>query len=74
MTERGFEGGRFLVGDHPTIADIACFPDVALSPDGGIEHDHYPAIRRWLYAIRSLDGFITMPGIHVLHERRDTAT
>ena len=70
LTERGFLGKTFLVTDHPTIADIACFPYVALSPDGGIEHDDYPAIRRWLYAIRSLDGFITMPGIHVLHERR----
>jgi glutathione S-transferase len=74
LTERRFEGGVYLVGDHPTIADIACFPYVALSPDGGIEHDDFPAIRAWLYAIRSLDRFITMPGIHVLHERRNPET
>lgn len=71
LTDRRFDGGTFLVGDHPTIADVACFAYTALSPDGGIEHDDFPAIRNWLYAIRSLDRFITMPGIHVLHERRD---
>lgn len=74
LTERRFDGGIYLVGDRPTIADIACFPYVALSPDGGVEHDDFPAIRNWLHAIKSLDGFITMPGIHVLHERRDPET
>lgn len=68
LTERGFEGKTFLVGDNPTIADIACFPYVALSPDGGIDHDDYPAIRRWLIAVRRLAGFIEMPGIHALHD------
>ena len=68
LTERGFEDKSFLVGDHPTIADIACFPYAALSPDGGIPHDDYPAIRRWLIAIRRLPDFIDMPGIHALHE------
>jgi len=68
LTERGYEGGSFLVGDNPTIADIACFPYVALSPDGGIEHDDYPAIRQWLIAVRRLPGFIEMPGIHALHD------
>lgn len=74
LTERRFEGATFLVGDHPTIADIACFPYTALAPDGGIEHDGFPAIRAWLYAIKSLDHFIAMPGIHVLHDRRDPET
>ena len=62
LTERRFEGGIFLASGHPTIADIACFPYVALSPDGGIEHDDFPAIRAWLYAIRSLERFVTHAG------------
>ena len=70
LTEQRIRGCRFLVSDTPTIADIACFAYTALSPDAGIEHDDYPAVRNWLYAIRSLDGFITMPGIHELHEQR----
>ncbi|MEP5155093.1 glutathione S-transferase family protein [Planktotalea sp.] len=68
LTDRVFAGQTWLVGDGPTIADIAVFPYVALSPDAGFEHDRYPAIRNWLYAVRGLKGFVTMPGIHPLHE------
>jgi glutathione S-transferase len=71
LTDRVFAGQTWLVGEGPTIADIACFPYVALSPDAGFEHDGYPAIRNWLYAVRSLPGFVTMPGIHPLHELRE---
>lgn len=71
LTEQGFRGHAFLIGSKPTIADIACFPYTALAPDGGIEHDDYPAIRKWLIAIRRLPGFIEMPGIHRLHDMRD---
>ncbi|WP_420860971.1 glutathione S-transferase family protein [Algirhabdus cladophorae] len=68
LTDRVLEGGLWIAGDLPTIADIACFPYVALSPDAGLDHDGYPAIRNWLYAIRGLPGFVAMPGIHYLHE------
>ncbi|WP_372921726.1 glutathione S-transferase family protein [Roseovarius sp.] len=68
LTERRFDGLIFLTSDTPTIADIACFPNTALAPDGGVCLDPYPSIRLWLRAIRSLPGFIEMPGIHRLHE------
>lgn len=71
LNDRVIAGKTWLVGDHPTIADIACFPYVALSPDAGLDHDGFPAIRNWLYAVRSLPGFVTMPGIHYLHELRE---
>lgn len=74
LTEQSIRGQKWIAGDAPTIADIACFPYTALSPDAGIEHDNYPAIRNWLYAVRSLDRFITMPGIHALHELRGGET
>lgn len=70
LTDCHLNGQIWLTGPAPTIADIACFPYVALSPDAGLEHDPYPAIRNWLYAVRSLPGFVTMPGIHELHELR----
>jgi glutathione S-transferase len=57
-----------LASDRPSIADIACFPYVALAPDGGVSLDAYPTIRLWSRALRSLYGFIEMPGIHRLHE------
>lgn len=70
LFEQGLRGMRFLASNRATIADIACFPYVALAPDGGVSLDFYPGIRLWLRAIRSLDGFIEMPGIHRLHELR----
>lgn len=68
LFEQRLKGEAFLVGGAPTVADIACFPYVALAPDGGVTLDAYPSIRLWMRAIRSLDGFIEMPGIHRLHE------
>ena len=68
LVERRIRGQRFLASDRPTVADIACFPYVALAPDGGVSLDPYPAIRLWSRAIRAIDGFIEMPGIHRLHE------
>ena len=68
LWRRRREGAAFLAGATPTIADIACFPHVALAPDGGLALDAYPSVRLWMRAIRSLPGFIEMPGIHRLHE------
>ncbi len=65
---RRVAGGTFLVGDGPSIGDIACFPYVALAPDGSISLDPYPSIRIWMRALRAIPGFIEMPGIHRLHE------
>jgi glutathione S-transferase len=48
---------------HPTIADIACFPYVVLSDEGGISRQDYPAIRRWCDRVKRIDGFIVMPGV-----------
>jgi glutathione S-transferase len=68
LFEQSLRGNRFLASDRPSIADIACFPYVALAPDGGVSLDPYPTIRLWSRALRALDGFIEMPGIHRLHE------
>lgn len=68
LAEQRLRGQTFLIGDRPTIADIACFPYVALAPDGSISLDPYPSIRLWMRSLRALDRFIEMPGIHRLHE------
>lgn len=56
-------GCNWLAGEAPTIADVACFPYVALSEDGGISRDEYPAIERWLRRVIDLPGYLEMPGI-----------
>lgn len=50
-------------GPHPTIADVAVFPDVMLSEEGGISRLDYPAIRRWSDRVKNIPGFTVMPGI-----------
>jgi len=52
-----------VAGDHFTIADIACFPYVALAPEGGVALDPYGAVRRWIGQIQAQPGFVSMPGI-----------
>ena len=63
LTNRAIEGGTWLVGEHPTIADIACFPYTALSNDGGIGREDYPALRNWQLSFRRLPKFEAMSGI-----------
>jgi glutathione S-transferase len=50
-------------GAHPTIADVACFPYVMLSEEGGISRLTYPAIRRWTDRVKRIPGFIVMSGV-----------
>jgi len=50
-------------GDHPTIADIACFPYIMLSEEGGVSRMDYPAIRRWADRFKRIPGFTVMSGV-----------
>jgi glutathione S-transferase len=63
LAEGELLGRPWLVGNHPTIADVAVFPPVILAPDGEISLDAYPAVWRWLDRVKRLKGFIVMPGI-----------
>lgn len=67
MTLRQIDGAEWFVGTNPTLADLALLPSFALSRDSGIDHDEYPALRRWLRRFRALPGFITMPGVPDYH-------
>jgi glutathione S-transferase len=67
MNQREFDGSRWFAGSTPTIADIALYPAIALSRDFGIEHDEFPALRRWMRRVRGIPGFVTMPGIPAYH-------
>ena len=57
------EDGWLCAGDHPTIADIACFPYVILSEEGSINRMDYPAIRRWCDRVKRIPGFTVMSGV-----------
>ncbi len=53
----------WVAGANFTIADIACFPYVALAPEGGVTLDRYVAIRRWIGQIQAQPDFVSMPGL-----------
>lgn len=67
MTAQRLAGSDWFVGAAPSLADIALFPAIALSRDFGVDHDAYPALRRWMRRLRALPGFVTMPGIPDYH-------
>ena len=52
-----------VAGDHPTIADVGCFPYTALSEDADLPRDDYPALRRWHDRFKRLPGFRVMSGV-----------
>ena len=51
----------FLVGDRPTLADVALYSYTAVAPEGGVELDGYPAIQAWLKRVEALPRFEEMP-------------
>lgn len=53
----------WLAAEHPTIADCAVFPYVALAPEGGIDLEPYPQIRAWIQRVKALPHFLPMPGV-----------
>ena len=59
--EAHLEGRDFLVGDRPTIADVAVYSYTAHAPEGGVSLAPYPNVRRFLSNVAALDGFVGMP-------------
>jgi len=51
----------WLVGKQITIADIACYPYVALAPEGDIDISKYQAVGGWINRIEGLPNYISYP-------------
>ncbi|WP_350561515.1 glutathione S-transferase [Psychrobacter sp. CAL346-MNA-CIBAN-0220] len=49
--------------DRPTIADLACFPYIALSHEGSVSLEPYPALQNWIDRIKALPHFVSMPAL-----------
>lgn len=50
----------WLAGDTPTLADVACYPYVALAHQGQVDLSPYPAVVRWVARMQALPGFVAM--------------
>ncbi|WP_275785865.1 glutathione S-transferase family protein [Pararhizobium gei] len=48
----------WLVGDRPTIADVAIYSYVARAPEGNVDLSAYPAVNAFLHRIEALPGFV----------------
>jgi glutathione S-transferase len=60
--EQRLEQHSWLAAEHLTIADLACYPYVALAAEGNFSLEPYPAVRRWLKRVEGLARWVPMVG------------
>lgn len=58
LIEAQLERTPFLVGERPTLADLAHCGYSSQAPVGGIALDAYPRLAAWLARIEALPGFV----------------
>jgi glutathione S-transferase len=58
--EQHLEGRQWLVGDHPSIAEVAIYSYTAHAPEGNVSLELYPNIRGLLASVEELPGFVGM--------------
>ncbi len=63
--EHGLTGRDWLVGEQPTIADVANYSYTAHAPEGNVSLEPYPNVRAWLARFETLPGFEAMPATAV---------
>ncbi|WP_336819083.1 glutathione S-transferase family protein [Cedecea sp. MMO-103] len=56
--EQHLAGREWLVGDHPTIADVAIYSYTSSAPEGNVDLSDYPAVNAFLRRIEALPGFV----------------
>jgi glutathione S-transferase len=60
VLESHLDGREWLVGDNPTIADVANYAYIAHAPEGDVSLQNYPNVQAWLGRIAALPGFVPM--------------
>jgi glutathione S-transferase len=60
VMEQQLGQSAFLVGDWPTLADIANYSYIARAPEGNVSLQPYPNLRAWLARIEALPRFVPM--------------
>jgi glutathione S-transferase len=56
--EAHLAGRDWLVGERPTIADVALYSYVARAPEGNVDLSGYPNVGAYLRRIEALPGFL----------------
>lgn len=60
------EGCTWLELNRPTIADVACFPYIAMAHEGQIDIQAYPNVSAWVQRFKQLPHFVVVPDIRSL--------
>ena len=63
ILEARLKNRTWLALDRPTIADIACFPYVALGHEGRAPIGDRPGVTAWIARIKALPNFVGMPAL-----------
>lgn len=63
LFEKHLTNLEWLEFGFPTLADLACFPQIALAPEAKISLEPYPNIRNWIERVKALPGYVSMPGL-----------
>ena len=63
IIDNHLKDNEWLALDHVTIADIACFPYIALANEGKVSLEPYLNVQKWVENTKQLPSFIPMPGI-----------
>jgi len=61
VVDQELTNSQFLVGNEPTIADVAAYSYIAHAPEGNVSLEDYANVRAWLARIEALPGFVGMP-------------
>ncbi len=56
--ERHLEAREWLVGDGPTLADIALYAYTHVADEGEVDLEPYPAVRAWLGRVAAMPGHV----------------
>lgn len=54
---------QWIASDVLSIADVALYPYIALSPEGRVDLTPFPFVLSWLSRIEQIPGYVGMPGI-----------
>lgn len=58
VLEGRLKSNPWLVLGRPTVADVACYPYVAVAPEGGFRLEDYPGVLAWTQSFAALPGWI----------------
>jgi len=61
VMEKALANSPFLVGETPTVADVALYAYTHVAHEGGFDLASYPAVTAWLQRFAARPEFVPMP-------------